>query len=439
MYFGVAAFNYSESEFPGEKRGTISSSCNTNSNNQLSLMDTFYFICITITTVGYGDITPQTIPGQVVIILLIIAGITIIPGLVADMQESLKMQQSGAGSYNPGRNPFIVICGLFNDTAQTIRVVRSILSRDKSESTTVVLLSRENLNALTKYSIKKSKYKNRVSSDLNRAQLKKAHGAIILANISTKNKRVEDDHNTLRAWAFSDYAPSLPLFVETLLPDTSIFQESITGGNGLQNEIYVAKINPVFIGKPFAEVVSYLFKEFQIILFALDVYIPEKHAHHVVLNPGLQYTLKECDQCFFIAPQSKFDKSESPDMEPISPDVVLMHANSNTSFDEYIKDYPPEAHRAKGDVFRFVCTLRSAHLTVNELKPILIMCQRPPNEKEFVRIANFPKVYFMIGAGNRTSDLLRAGVVTSDKVVLMNLSEEKTTEEDDPFGDSSAM
>ncbi|KAJ3322698.1 hypothetical protein HDV06_002749 [Boothiomyces sp. JEL0866] len=460
LYFGVAAFNYSESEFPGEKRSTIGSSCNTNSNNQLSLMDTFYFICITITTVA-----PQTIPGQVVIILLIITGITIVPGLVSDMQESLKMQQSGAGSYTPGRNPFIVICGLFNDTTRTIRVVRSILTRDKTENTTVVLLSRENLNTITKYALKKSKYKNRVfhiqgsglvANDLARAQLKKAKGAIILANLSTNNKRVEDEHNTLRAWAFSDYEPKLPLFVETLLPDTSIFQESITGGSicinefqqtylaynclyrgvgtlmvnliqkfrkladftepwqlqyadGLQNEIFVAKVNPIFVGMPFAEVASYLFKEFQIVLFALDIFIPEKQCQHVVLNPGLQYSLKECDKFFFIALQysdvqaacelthvqylrSKVDRSEVPDIDPLSPDVVVPRINSSKSFDEYIKDYPPEAQRAKG---------------------------------------------------NRRSDLLKAGVLTADRIVLMNLSQksfdEKTVDEDDPFGDTSAI
>ncbi|KAJ3258368.1 hypothetical protein HK103_003656 [Boothiomyces macroporosus] len=541
LFFGVAAFNYSESEFPGEKRSTVGSS--TSSNNKLSLMDTFYFICITITTVGYA---PQTIPGQVVIILLIISGITIVPGLVTDMQESLKMQQSGAGSYNPGRNPFIVICGLFNDTTRTIRVVRSILTRDKTENTTVVLLSRENLHPITKYALKKSKYKNRVFhiqgsglvvEDLNRAQLKKAKGAIILANLSTTNPRLEDEHNTLRAWAFSDYEQKIPLFVETLLPDTSIFQESINGGticinefqqtylaynclyrgvnliqkfrkhidftepwqlqyaDGLQNEIFVCKMNPVFVGKPFAEVTSYLLKEFQIILFALDVYIAEKQSHHVVLNPGLHYSLKEGDQLIFIAPQysdvlaacelteveylrSKVDKSEVPDIEPLSPDITVPRINSSKSFDEYAKDYPPEAHRAKVplclllrqpptsldsvlldnanclenhvlliscnfQVFRFICTLRSAHLTVSELKPILIMCPRPPNHKEFNRLRNFPKVFFIVGTGNRRSDLTKAGVLTADRIVLMNLSqrsiEEKYSDEDDPFGDTSAM
>ncbi|KAJ3312196.1 hypothetical protein HDV04_003329 [Boothiomyces sp. JEL0838] len=382
------------------------------------------------------------------------------------------MQQSGAGSYNPGRNPFI----------------------DKTENTTVVLLSRENLHPITKYALKKSKYKNRVFhlqgsglvvEDLNRAQLKKAKGAIILANLCTTNPRLEDEHNTLRAWAFSDYEQKIPLFVETLLPDTSIFQESINGGticinefqqtylaynclyrgvgtlmfrkhgdftepwqlqyaDGLQNEIFVCKMNPVFVGKPFAEVTSYLLKEFQIILFALDIYIAEKQSHHVVLNPGLHYSLKEGDQLIFIAPQysdvlaacelteveylrSKVDKSEVPDIEPLSPDITVPRINSSKSFDEYAKDYPPEAHRAK----------------VSELKPILIMCPRPPNQKEFNRLRNFPKVFFIVGTGNRRSDLTKAGVLTADRIVLMNLSqrsiEEKYNDEDDPFGDTSAM
>ena len=62
IYFSLCAFNYSEYYY------------GQNTQN-LSLMQTFYFIIITISTVGYGDITPQTVPGQIVVIFTILLAI----------------------------------------------------------------------------------------------------------------------------------------------------------------------------------------------------------------------------------------------------------------------------------------------------------------------------------------------------------------------------
>jgi len=41
----------------------------------LSPSDALYFVIVTIATVGYGDITPHTLPGKILIILLIVAGV----------------------------------------------------------------------------------------------------------------------------------------------------------------------------------------------------------------------------------------------------------------------------------------------------------------------------------------------------------------------------
>jgi voltage-gated potassium channel len=49
-----------------------------------NFMDAFYFTVITFTTIGYGDITPKTSLGKLIIILGIIA---IISGLTTNIQK----------------------------------------------------------------------------------------------------------------------------------------------------------------------------------------------------------------------------------------------------------------------------------------------------------------------------------------------------------------
>ena len=41
--------------------------------------DAFYFTVVALTTVGFGDITPQSQGGKWVTVLMIISGITLIP------------------------------------------------------------------------------------------------------------------------------------------------------------------------------------------------------------------------------------------------------------------------------------------------------------------------------------------------------------------------
>jgi hypothetical protein len=118
LYFGACAFMYFENRFPG---GILIS------ESGLSVIDTFYFVVITITTVGYGDITPSSAPGQIVIIIMIFSALVYLPGLIADMQSTFSIEASGAGSYTPGRHPFYVICGNFKELHRTMDIIRTIL------------------------------------------------------------------------------------------------------------------------------------------------------------------------------------------------------------------------------------------------------------------------------------------------------------------------
>ncbi len=62
----------------------------------LSFVDAFYFTIVTIATVGYGDISPQTVAGKLFSLLLIVTGIGIFLTIVTNVTQSLVQQRQRA-------------------------------------------------------------------------------------------------------------------------------------------------------------------------------------------------------------------------------------------------------------------------------------------------------------------------------------------------------
>ena len=56
---------------------------------QLSPLDAFYFLIVTIATVGYGDITPHTAAGKILVMGVIITGVGCFVGVAANSIESM--------------------------------------------------------------------------------------------------------------------------------------------------------------------------------------------------------------------------------------------------------------------------------------------------------------------------------------------------------------
>lgn len=48
-----------------------------------NLFDYFYFVVVTLTTVGYGDVTPQTMPEKIISIILIFVGVLVFSTITA--------------------------------------------------------------------------------------------------------------------------------------------------------------------------------------------------------------------------------------------------------------------------------------------------------------------------------------------------------------------
>jgi hypothetical protein len=195
-----------------------------------------------------------------------------------------------------------------------------------------------------------------VAADLERVQIRQA-SAVFLMSGDEDDRRMEDEHNTLRAWAIEDYAPDVALYVYHRLEETSTVltltasesicidtvKQTMMGfsclyegmntfivnllhqteprsrfvllfltqsysdvwqaqyGDGSGNELYSGPINPLFAGMSFTSLSFYLFKEFSVTLFGIKKYIPQKGKHHVFLNPGKDYRVDKGDELLFLS------------------------------------------------------------------------------------------------------------------------------------------
>lgn len=331
-------------------------------SGKLSLLDLVYYIVITMTTVGYGDLTPKSASGRFCIIFIILVAITIIPGLVSDLLETITTQRMGQGIYLRSKKPFIIIAGDFSSIGRVKDALDTILYHDPTNTIVVVILARNVITPELKAIINSGKYRGRVvylvgnglaAQDMKRIDLKYAKAAFIIANPAAIQMRTEDEENTLRAWAFDDFSPETPLYVETLLPQsTELLERNCTAvvcldemkqtflafnclyrgvgtlmlnllqrvtyysnyqepwqaqyGDGTKNKFYEVAVNPLLENFVFAELSFFLFREFQVVLIGVNVVVPNHTtSKHVLLNPGSEYRIKMTDSLFFIGTSFK--------------------------------------------------------------------------------------------------------------------------------------
>lgn len=126
---------------------------------QISLVDTLYYMVITVTTVGYGDVAPKTEAGRLITIFIVIYAFTVFPKLIAQLAHTLTIDRLGEGSFHRGSSDFVVICGTFENAARTKRGIDFIFDNDQTGKLKIVLFGRDKMNHELKNIIDDSEYK----------------------------------------------------------------------------------------------------------------------------------------------------------------------------------------------------------------------------------------------------------------------------------------
>jgi hypothetical protein len=217
---------------PGDTQGEMSGvTC-----QKLTFFDSFYFIVVTLSTVGYGHITPTTAMSKLFMIIFVVACLVIIPMSVSRLQKLLGLQSPYRRPYvrNEGEQ-HIVVCGHVNDANKLNRFFREFFHEDRLSEVEyhAVILSpqepTEDVRSLLSGSVLGSRVSYVIgtamaSEDLKRAKADSARCMFFLCNTEVKKgtETSEDAATILRSLSVSNFNSSLECLVQVLRPEERV-------------------------------------------------------------------------------------------------------------------------------------------------------------------------------------------------------------------------
>ncbi|KDO19905.1 hypothetical protein SPRG_14748 [Saprolegnia parasitica CBS 223.65] len=209
----------------------------------MSLFTSFYFMLVTVSTVGYGDFTPKTVCGRVSVLFFIVTGIYTFAQETARLVAIYEDQRMGRTKYTLRRNvQHVVVTGnpsavqvmdfireffhpdheaLFSTTTSTAGSRLRRPQQFHQQAHVVVLMEfqdeeieREVQNTLQEYIRSHPQYHGKVTMlagspleevDLNRAKVHDALAVFFIPNKYATNANQEDAANVLRVLSVSNH------------------------------------------------------------------------------------------------------------------------------------------------------------------------------------------------------------------------------------------
>jgi voltage-gated potassium channel len=272
-----------------------------------SMGDAIYWAVISMTTTGYGDITPSTPGGRVIAAIVVLSGLFLLSMVTATVASVFveKKIREGKGLETIKFKDHIVLCGWNNNAEETVEGLIRTVPGKKLHLVLVNELFEEEVESL-KFKFQDHEFRflrgDFTREDvLARANIAQARSAILLADTSGQHSLEQADERTILATlAIKSMAPEVKTCAELLNPENkqhlrraNVDEIVVRGehiGNLLagaatspglprvissllspeeENNLWKVEVPSRFIGRPVAELSAYFKKEHQAILIAL--------------------------------------------------------------------------------------------------------------------------------------------------------------------------
>jgi voltage-gated potassium channel len=272
-----------------------------------TLGDAIYWAVISMTTTGYGDITPSTAGGRIIAAVVVVSGLvllSIVTATVSSVFVERKIRE-GKGLETVKFKDHIVLCGWNNNAEEIVEGLIRSIPAEKLHLVLVNELSEEEVESL-KYKFQERDFRflrgDFTREDvMARGNIAQARSAILLADTSGQHSLEKADERTiLGTLAIKSMAPEVKTCAELLNPENkqhlrraNVDEIVVRGehiGNLLagaatspglprvissllspeeENNLWKVEIPSRFLGKTAGELAAYFKKEHQALLLAL--------------------------------------------------------------------------------------------------------------------------------------------------------------------------
>jgi len=195
----------------------------TANNRQITnLFDAFYWAWVTMTTVGYGDLTPVTTAGRIAASIMMFFSMALISFFTATISSIFVARKirEGKGLEKLNYHDHYIICG-WNELADEL--LESLLRQDAKDKTPIVLINelgedevdawRAKLNASHLGFVRGDFTQDQV---LNKASVSKAKAVLILPNLIRTPEAEADEKTALATYSIKALAPKTKVYAYIL-------------------------------------------------------------------------------------------------------------------------------------------------------------------------------------------------------------------------------
>ncbi|XP_018056608.1 PREDICTED: calcium-activated potassium channel slowpoke isoform X7 [Atta colombica] len=325
---------------------------------QLSYWTCVYFLIVTMSTVGYGDVYCQTVLGRTFLVFFLLVGLAIFASSIPEIIELVGSRSKYSGEYKREHGKrHIVVCG--HITYESVsHFLKDFLHEDREDvDVEVVFLHRKppdlELEGLFKRHFTTVEFfQGTIMNpiDLQRVKVHEADACLVLANKYCQDPDAEDAANIMRVISIKNYSDDIRVIIQLmqyhnkayllnipswdwkqgddviclaelklgfiaqscLAPGFSTmmanlfamrsfktdWQNDYLRGTGM--EMYTETLSPTFIGMPFAKATELCFTKLKLLLLAIEIKGEGGSDSKISINPrGAKIAANT--QGFFIA------------------------------------------------------------------------------------------------------------------------------------------
>ncbi|XP_059162077.1 calcium-activated potassium channel subunit alpha-1-like isoform X3 [Physella acuta] len=331
---------------------------------KLTYWECLYFLLVTMSTVGFGDIYATTVLGRTFVVIFIMIFIGLFASFIPEIAEILGKRQKYGGSYKKERGKrHVVVCGYITYDSVS-NFLKDFLHKDREDVDVEIVFLHKGLPGLELEGLLKRHFTQveyfwgsvMDANDLERVKIQQADACLVLANKYCLDPDQEDAANIMRVISIKNYHSDIKVIVQLLqyhnkayllnIPSWDwkrgddavcvaelklgfIAQSCLAPGfstlmanlftmrsykptpemaqwqtdymRGTGMEMYTEYLSSAFNSLTFPEAAELCFTKLKLLLLAIEVRQEDTRESTLAINPGPKVKIENATQGFFIA------------------------------------------------------------------------------------------------------------------------------------------